>query len=97
MRPTKELVEFPPRELFTPFYTYRNLLYVYPKSLNFTNRPGSARNIAVCIQFMCGEQEQHAMPVIFGKSSCPELNTDYLTTVTYHNKYVTIPKTLRNL
>lgn len=40
MRPTKELVEFAPREVYSPFYTYRNLLYVYPKNINFTNRPG---------------------------------------------------------
>jgi hypothetical protein len=38
IRPTKELIEFPPREVYTPFYTYRNLLYVYPKNLNFANR-----------------------------------------------------------
>ena len=41
----------------------RNLLYVYPKALNFTNRQGSARNIAVKVQLMEGEEEQHAMPV----------------------------------
>ena len=41
----------------------RNLLYVYPKTLNFANRQGSARNIAVKIQFMDGEEEQHALPV----------------------------------
>ncbi|XP_046442972.1 dedicator of cytokinesis protein 7-like isoform X3 [Daphnia pulex] len=85
IRPTKELIEFPPREVYTPFYTYRNLLYVYPKNLNFANR-GSARNISVRIQFMCGEQETHAMPVIFGKSSCAEFSSDYFTAVTYHNK-----------
>ena len=38
---------------------------------------------------MCGEQEQHAMPVIFGKSSCPEFASDYYTAVTYHNKSFT--------
>ena len=38
IRPTKELVEFPHREIYSPFYTYRNLLYVYPKNLNFANR-----------------------------------------------------------
>lgn len=86
IRPTKELVEFPPREVYSPFYTYRNLLYVYPKNLNFANR-GSARNISLRIQFMCGEQETHAMPVIFGKSSCAEFSSDYFTAVTYHNKY----------
>ena len=38
-------------------------MYIYPKSLNFTNRQGSARNIAVKVQFMNGEEEQHALPV----------------------------------
>ena len=110
IRPTKELVEFPPREVYSPFYTYRNLVYVYPKNLNFANRgkskmfvycnlkryirialkvsTGSARNISVRVQFMCGEEEQHAMPVIFGKSSCAEFSSDYFTAVTYHNKCV---------
>ena len=64
----------------------RNLLYIYPKYLNFTNRQGSARNIAVKVQVMCGEEPQHALPAIFGKSSCPELATEVYTTVTYHSK-----------
>lgn len=33
--PVKELLEF--RDLLIPHLEYRNLLYVYPKSLNFTN------------------------------------------------------------
>ncbi len=41
----------------------RNLLYVYPEALNFANRQGSARNIAVKVQFMNGEEEQSALPV----------------------------------
>ena len=36
----------------------RNLLYVYPRLLNFTNRQGSARNIAVKIQLMNGEDQR---------------------------------------
>jgi hypothetical protein len=47
---------------------------------------GSARNIAVKVQLMCGEEETHALPVIFGKSSCPEYTTEAYTTVSYHNK-----------
>lgn len=47
---------------------------------------GSARNIAVKIQFMAGEEEHAALPVIFGKSSCPEFTTEAYTAVTYHNK-----------
>ncbi|XP_069184987.1 dedicator of cytokinesis protein 7 isoform X14 [Procambarus clarkii] len=85
-RPIKEVVEFSPRDILVPHYYYRNLLFVSPKDLNFNNRPGSARNIAVKIQFMAGEDEQAAMSVIFGKSSCPEYTTEAHTAVTYHNK-----------
>ncbi|KAK3891189.1 hypothetical protein Pcinc_004905 [Petrolisthes cinctipes] len=85
-RPIKEVVEFPPRDILVPHYYYRNLLYVSPKDLNFNNRPGSARNIAVKIQFMCGEEEDAAACCIFGKSSCPEFTTEASTAVTYHNK-----------
>nr|CAD7573108.1 unnamed protein product [Timema californicum] len=84
-RPTKEILEFPLREVFTPHYSYRNLLYVYPKELNFGSRAGSARNIAVKVQLMCGEEDCDALPVIFGKSSCPEFTTEAYTTVSYHN------------
>ncbi|XP_048256489.1 dedicator of cytokinesis protein 7-like isoform X1 [Haliotis rufescens] len=85
-RPTKEVTEFPAKEVFIPYSTYKNLLFVYPKYLNFTNRQGSARNLAVKIQYMVGEDEVHAIPVIFGKSSCPELTREAYTAVTYHNK-----------
>lgn len=85
-RATKEILEFPPREMFIPHYSYRNLLYVSPKELNFAGRTGSARNIAVKMQLMCGEEEHNAMPVIFGKSSCPEFTTEAYTTVSYHSK-----------
>lgn len=46
-----------------PFVSCRNLLYVYPQSLNFANRQGSARNITVKVQFMYGEDPSNAMPV----------------------------------
>ncbi|XP_005089591.1 dedicator of cytokinesis protein 7 isoform X1 [Aplysia californica] len=85
-RPTKEVLEFPSREVFVPYTIYRNLLYVYPKSLNFANRQGSARNLAVKVQFLSGEDENFALPIIFGKSSCPEFTKEALAAVTYHNK-----------
>ncbi|KAJ9574920.1 hypothetical protein L9F63_007939, partial [Diploptera punctata] len=85
-RPTKEVVEIPPREVFVPHYLYRNLLFVYPKEVNFASRAGSARNIAVKVQLMCGEEETQALPAIFGKSSCPDYATEAYTTVSYHNK-----------
>nr|XP_018911108.1 PREDICTED: dedicator of cytokinesis protein 7 [Bemisia tabaci] len=85
-RPTKEILEFPIKEMYTPHYQYRDLLFVYPKELNFSGRTGSARNIAVKIQLMCGEEEHQALPVIFGKSSCPEFTAETYTIVNYHNK-----------
>ncbi|XP_060619527.2 dedicator of cytokinesis protein 6 isoform X1 [Anolis sagrei] len=86
VRPTKEILEFPVREVYTPHTTYRNLLYVYPQNLNFSSRQGSVRNIAVKLQFMAGEDPSQAMPVIFGKSSCSEFAKEAYTAVVYHNK-----------
>uniref|UniRef100_I3MRH5 Dedicator of cytokinesis 8 n=1 Tax=Ictidomys tridecemlineatus TaxID=43179 RepID=I3MRH5_ICTTR len=62
-RPHKEILEFPIREVYVPHTMYRNLLYVYPQRLNFANKLASARNITIKIQFMCGEDPSHAMPV----------------------------------
>ena len=38
-------------------------MFVLPKFLNFANRQGSARNIAVKIQLMSGEEDTCALPV----------------------------------
>ena len=40
-------------------------MYCYPKSLNFANRQGSARNLAVKVQFLNSEDENYALPVSF--------------------------------
>ncbi|XP_022913566.1 dedicator of cytokinesis protein 7 [Onthophagus taurus] len=85
-RPVKELLEFPVKEILTPHYVYRNLLFVNPKELNFSNRTGSARNLTVKVQLMAGEEIGNALNSIFGKSSCPEMANEAYTTVTYHNK-----------
>ncbi|XP_056642383.1 dedicator of cytokinesis protein 7 [Diorhabda sublineata] len=85
-RPIKELLEFPIKELLVPHYTYRNLLFVSPKELNFSNRTGSSRNLAVRVQLMAGEEEKNALYNIFGKSSCPEMLNEAYCAVTYHNK-----------
>uniref|UniRef100_A0A8C5L0K0 Dedicator of cytokinesis 6 n=1 Tax=Jaculus jaculus TaxID=51337 RepID=A0A8C5L0K0_JACJA len=85
-RPTKEILEFPAREVYTPHTCYRNLLYVYPHSLNFSSRQGSVRNLAVRVQYMAGEDPSQALPVIFGKSSCSEFTREAFTPVVYHNK-----------
>ncbi|XP_069594278.1 dedicator of cytokinesis protein 7 isoform X3 [Ranitomeya imitator] len=86
VRPTRDILEFPARDVYVPNTTYRNILYVYPQSLNFANRQGSARNITVKVQFMNGEDPSNAMPVIFGKSSCPEFSKEAYTAVVYHNR-----------
>ncbi|XP_022087787.1 dedicator of cytokinesis protein 7-like isoform X2 [Acanthaster planci] len=85
-RPTREIQEFPSRDVYHPHSIYRNLLYVYPNSLNYSNRSGSARNIAVKVQFMAGEDPSTALKCILGKSSCPEFSDHAYTSVTYHNK-----------
>ncbi|XP_069084743.1 dedicator of cytokinesis protein 8 isoform X1 [Pleurodeles waltl] len=85
-RPTKEILEFPVREVYVPHTIYRNLLYVYPQRLNFANKLSSARNITIKIQFMSGEDPSCAMPVIFGKSSGPEFVQEMYTAITYHNR-----------
>lgn len=78
-RPIKEVLEFPSLPIFSPHYLYRNLLFVSPKELNFSARAGSARNIAVQIQLMAGENPHDALKLIFAKSSCPEYTTEGIT------------------
>lgn len=75
-RPIKEILEFPSLPLFNPHYIYRNLMYVSPKELNFSARTGSARNIAVQVQLMSGENASDALRSIFARSSCPEFTSE---------------------
>ncbi|GFS94716.1 dedicator of cytokinesis protein 7 [Nephila pilipes] len=86
-RPTKEILELPVKEIYVPHYSYRNLLFLYPKDVNFSNRPGSARNITCKIQYMASEEIHSALPIIFGKSSCPEFLTETYTAITYHSRF----------
>ncbi|XP_065206218.1 dedicator of cytokinesis protein 7 [Planococcus citri] len=82
----KEVLEFPSKEVYIPHYLYRNLLYVYPKELNFTGRAGSARNIAVKMEVLFGEDRQRILDVIYGKSSCPQFTSEVYAAVNYHNR-----------
>lgn len=52
--PVKEILEFPTFPIYNPHYSYRNLLFVSPKELNFSSRTGSARNLAIRVQLMAG-------------------------------------------
>ncbi|XKL65388.1 hypothetical protein PGB90_008808 [Kerria lacca] len=82
----KEILEFPIKEVYIPNYLYRNLLYVYPKELNFTGRTGSARNIAVKMEVLFGEDRQCILDIIYGKSSCPQFCSEVYASVNYHNR-----------
>lgn len=62
----------------------RNLLYVYPQSLNFANRQGSARNITVKVQFMNGEDASNALPVRSNNKTCD------ITDTTLYVHYITL-------
>ncbi|XP_050527569.1 dedicator of cytokinesis protein 7 [Daktulosphaira vitifoliae] len=103
----RELLEFPfiihsisnsnptTIDITTPNYVYRNLLFIYPKELNLTSRTGSARNITVKIQLMCGEQQPvDAMYAIFkGDGGYIENNSkncftnEAYTSITYHQRW----------
>ncbi|CAF3642968.1 unnamed protein product [Adineta steineri] len=89
-RPIKELLEFPPREINLPHTFYRNLLYIYPLTVNLSNLTTrgstSARNIAVKIQLMGGEEEIFSLALIYGKSSGLEMIKEIYLPVVYHSK-----------
>lgn len=86
LRPIKEVLEFPILPIFNTHYSYRNILYISPKELNFSNRTGSVRNIAIRVQIMAGEKPSDALNVIYGKSSCPEFQNEMYSLVNYHSK-----------
>ena len=44
-RPTKEVVEFPPRELFVPYTTYRFVIWIYLGESYITILPRSYNEI----------------------------------------------------
>ena len=113
--PIKDVLEFPSRPVYEPNYLYRNLLYIYPGTINLCGasnliRSGassnitsgvgsnqnslassiassSARNIAIKINLMKGEEEHCALPVLFAKSSSTsEYCKEVFVNVVYHNK-----------
>lgn len=86
-RPIKEILEFPASPNLFPNYSYRNLLFINFRELNFSSRTGSSRNLAVRVQLMAGEKQSDALKAVFAKSSCPEYATEAFSCVNYHNKY----------
>ncbi|KRY19445.1 Dedicator of cytokinesis protein 6, partial [Trichinella patagoniensis] len=80
----KEILEFPLKQIFAPNLFYRNMLFIYPKSVNFSSRSGVARNIAIKVQLI--RAADPPLMAFFGKSSCPEMQNYAFTIVNYHNK-----------
>ncbi|XP_076814693.1 dedicator of cytokinesis protein 7-like isoform X2 [Clavelina lepadiformis] len=85
-RPAREVKEFPSHDVKIPNVTYHNLLYIYPQTINLTNRPGHSRNITVKVQLLESEDPASALLAIYGKSNAPEFLSEAYTAVTYHNK-----------
>uniref|UniRef100_A0A0N5ALW0 Dedicator of cytokinesis protein 6 n=1 Tax=Syphacia muris TaxID=451379 RepID=A0A0N5ALW0_9BILA len=80
----KEIAEFPCKGNYAVNACYRNLLYVYPRFVNFSNRSGTARNICVRVELMDGQERP--LHLVFGKSSCPDIGSYANTSISYHNK-----------
>ncbi|CAD6189386.1 unnamed protein product [Caenorhabditis auriculariae] len=71
---------------FTSYTTHTNFLYIYPKSVNWPNRPGSSRNISVKIELQ--DPNGRALPVFFsrGASSSGPFESSVRTSVHYHHR-----------
>ena len=65
-------------------HTIRNMLYVYPLSLDF--RSGKGRNIGVRVHFLSGEEKEDVCPAIYGKSCSPSYLREAWCPVIYHNR-----------
>ncbi|CAJ0919907.1 unnamed protein product, partial [Mesorhabditis belari] len=81
---TKDILEFPSKGQYAVNSGYRNLLYIYPKSVNLSGRPGTARNIAIKIELM--NEKEEPQRVFFNNAADIRMSTQVFTTVIYHNK-----------
>ncbi|XP_071439014.1 dedicator of cytokinesis protein 7-like [Hetaerina americana] len=81
--PIREMLEFPPQDNFEPFNTYRNLLYVYPRSFSPVSKQVPFRNITVRVELREVGQTS-SVSAIYGKSSGPKLISAVYTSVSYH-------------
>uniref|UniRef100_A0A0K0CXK9 C2 DOCK-type domain-containing protein n=1 Tax=Angiostrongylus cantonensis TaxID=6313 RepID=A0A0K0CXK9_ANGCA len=86
---TKDIQEFPAKGFYMANTSYRqdyfvNLLYIYPKFANLSNRPGTARNISIKLELMNGREQP--LPVFFSRGTGSHMVSVERTTVVYHNK-----------
>eukprot|EP01133_Synstelium_polycarpum_P007631 gene7631-8927_t len=89
-RLVREVQEFPLYPRFEPNMEFVHNLYIYPETVNLSNRSGSvtARNIAIKIQLMeCDDNVNYdGMRLIYGRSNTELFTTRHYTSVTYHSK-----------
>ncbi|VDO33129.1 unnamed protein product [Haemonchus placei] len=81
---TKDIQEFPAKGFYMANTSYRNLLYIYPKSANLTNRPGTARNISIKVELMNAQEQP--LRVLYARGAGSEMVSLARTAVIYHNK-----------
>uniref|UniRef100_H0V767 Dedicator of cytokinesis 7 n=1 Tax=Cavia porcellus TaxID=10141 RepID=H0V767_CAVPO len=77
VRPTREILEFPARDVYVPNTTY---------SLLHAERNTPKQNFGVSPQTCLSSDCFTASDVIFGKSSCSEFSKEAYTAVVYHNR-----------
>ena len=89
--PTAKLfLEFPVLPVAKPHSSYINLLYVYPKVLNLSSKPGTARNILMKVRLIQGQKTGPVvLKSVFGKSTDEQLKEVAYCPVSYHCK---VPK-----
>ncbi|KAK5986025.1 DHR-1 domain-containing protein [Trichostrongylus colubriformis] len=81
---TKDIQEFPAKGFYMANTSYRNLLYIYPKSANLTNRPGTARNISIKVELMNAQEKP--LRVLYSRGAGTDMVSVARTAVIYHNK-----------
>ncbi|KAK6028421.1 hypothetical protein OSTOST_05532 [Ostertagia ostertagi] len=81
---TKDIQEFPAKGFYMANTSYRNLMYIYPKSANLTNRPGTARNISIKVELMNAQEQP--LRVLYSRGAGSDMVSVARTAVIYHNK-----------
>ncbi|CAB3399746.1 unnamed protein product [Caenorhabditis bovis] len=68
------------------YKSYKNIMYVYPKNINLSNRTGNARNIMIKIELMDAKENPQANIFEKGAFGNNDLKTSECTSVIYHNR-----------
>lgn len=82
---SKDILDLPARAAYNVNTSYRNLLFIYPRSVNLSSRQGTARNICVRAELM--DAKETPQEVFYGKTTGTRLTGLAQTAVLYHNKF----------